>query len=87
MIRCIRTYPHPPAPYAAIGAPFRAMRRTLTAVPKTLVSMGGYRLGEGWVENMDRGAFRRRWKVRKYLAENHPYRVLPAAVDIGSTHR
>jgi hypothetical protein len=51
-------------------------------VPNILLSMGGYRLAKGWVENMDHGAFRNKKMLdMEDLTEMPLHRVLPASVD------
>jgi hypothetical protein len=88
LIRCIRPYP-PHVIYVAKKRPFEqcAVAVTLGARHEALMSMGGYRLGKGLVENMYRGTFRRGCWVRNYLTEYTPCRVLPAVVDPGDLRR
>jgi hypothetical protein len=46
-----------------------AVANTLGTLHKLLVSMGGYQIGEGLVEYVDRSAFGKRYWVRKHLFE------------------
>jgi hypothetical protein len=80
---------HPPvpsllrwfSPLAGSLSEQRVVAITLGTLREALVTMGGYRLLMGLVENMDRGAIHNSCWVRKHFTENVPYPVLPAAVD------
>jgi hypothetical protein len=51
------------------------------------VSITGYRLGEGLVEQRDRVAVPQKMWLRDYFSEKPPYQVLPAVDDLEDLRR